>query len=46
MKWKVFDHWRRLPAIVKIEKETEVRRQKWRLKIMDILVDYKPRDHD
>jgi hypothetical protein len=27
---------------MKIEKETEVRRQKWRLKIMDIINDYTP----
>ncbi|CAO1327072.1 unnamed protein product [Diamesa serratosioi] len=42
LKWKIVDHWRRLPAILRIEKETDIRRQKWRLKIWDMLPDYKP----
>ncbi|KAL7036898.1 hypothetical protein ACKWTF_008986 [Chironomus riparius] len=44
MKWKLFDAWHRFPALMKIERETEVRRQKWRMKIWDLLPDYKPQD--
>ncbi|KAH8283062.1 hypothetical protein KR054_011935 [Drosophila jambulina] len=44
LKWKVLDCWRRLPQILKIEKETEERRQRWRLKIWELLPDYKPRE--
>ncbi|KAH8298189.1 hypothetical protein KR018_010574 [Drosophila ironensis] len=44
LKWKVLDCWRRLPQILKIEKETEERRQRWRMKIWELLPDYKPRE--
>lgn len=43
LKWKVLVHWQRLPAINKIDKETEERRQKWRLKIMELCPDYAPK---
>ncbi|XP_037904120.1 calponin homology domain-containing protein DDB_G0272472 [Hermetia illucens] len=42
LRWKVLDHWRRLPQVLKIEKETEERRQRWRMKIWELLPDYKP----
>jgi hypothetical protein len=29
---------------MKIERETEVRRQKWRMKVWDVLPDYEPQD--
>lgn len=44
MKWKLFECWQRFPAIMKIERETEVRRQKWRMKVWDLLPDYSPQD--
>ncbi|XP_016954917.1 uncharacterized abhydrolase domain-containing protein DDB_G0269086 [Drosophila biarmipes] len=44
LKWKVLDCWRRLPQILKVEKETEERRQRWRMKIWELLPDYKPRE--
>ncbi|XP_034666103.1 trichohyalin [Drosophila subobscura] len=44
LKWKVLDCWQRLPQILKIEKETEERRQRWRMKIWELLPDYKPRE--
>ncbi|KAG5681010.1 hypothetical protein PVAND_010477 [Polypedilum vanderplanki] len=44
IKWKLFDAWQRFPALMKIERETEIRRQKWRMKIWDLLPDYKPQD--
>uniref|UniRef100_A0A336MGR4 CSON000878 protein n=1 Tax=Culicoides sonorensis TaxID=179676 RepID=A0A336MGR4_CULSO len=43
LKWKCLIYWSRLPAINKIEKETEERRQKWRLKIMELCPDYSPK---
>lgn len=43
LKWKCLIYWSRLPAINKIEKETEERRQKWRMKIMELCPDYKPK---
>ncbi|KXJ71250.1 hypothetical protein RP20_CCG021052 [Aedes albopictus] len=42
LKWKVFERWQRLHIILKIEKETEQRRQRWRMKIWELLPDYKP----
>lgn len=30
---------------MKIERETEVRRQKWRMKVWDLLPDYKPQQN-
>jgi hypothetical protein len=42
LKWKVLEHWQRLPAITKIEKETEMRRLRWRNKIWELLPDYTP----
>lgn len=42
MKWKVLEHWRRLHAILKIEKETEARRERWRSKIYELIPDYTP----
>ncbi|XP_055643006.1 calponin homology domain-containing protein DDB_G0272472 [Toxorhynchites rutilus septentrionalis] len=42
LKWKVFERWQRLHIILKIEKETELRRQRWRMKIWELLPDYKP----
>jgi hypothetical protein len=44
IKWKLFECWHRFPAIMKIERETEVRRQKWRMKVWDLLPDYKPQE--
>ncbi|EDW11354.1 trichohyalin [Drosophila mojavensis] len=44
LKWKVLDCWRRLPQILRLEKETEERRQRWRMKIWELLPDYKPRE--
>lgn len=42
LKWKVLDCWQRLPQILQLEKETEERRQRWRLKIWELLPDYTP----
>ncbi|XP_031622944.1 uncharacterized protein LOC116340532 [Contarinia nasturtii] len=42
MKWKVLEHWRRLHAILKIEKDTEERRERWRSKIYELIPDYTP----
>ncbi|KAJ6649713.1 Coiled-coil domain-containing protein [Pseudolycoriella hygida] len=42
LKWRVIDHWQRLQTILKIEKETEERRQRWRMKIWELLPDYTP----
>ena len=44
LKWKVLEHWHRLPMIVKLEKETEERRQRWRIKIWELLPDYMPNE--
>ncbi|XP_058824607.1 calponin homology domain-containing protein DDB_G0272472 [Topomyia yanbarensis] len=46
LKWKVFERWQRLHIILKIEKETEQRRQRWRMKIWELLPDYKPIDEE
>lgn len=46
LKWRVIDHWQRLHVILKIEKETEERRQRWRMKIWELLPDYKPNGGD
>lgn len=46
LKWRVMDHWRRLQAILKIEKETEARRERWRHKIYELLPDYTPNRDD
>lgn len=43
LKWKGLEHWQRLHIILKIEKETEERRQRWRVKIWELLPDYEPR---
>lgn len=32
--------------ILRIEKETEMRRQRWRMKIWELLPDYKPIEED
>lgn len=42
LKWKSLEHWRRLHAILKIEKETEARRERWRSKIYELIPDYSP----
>ncbi|XP_037037996.1 calponin homology domain-containing protein DDB_G0272472 [Bradysia coprophila] len=42
LKWRVIDHWQRLQTILKIEKETDERRQRWRMKIWELLPDYTP----
>lgn len=42
LKWKVLDHWQRLPQMLQLEKETEERRQRWRMKIWELLPDYNP----
>ncbi|XP_019894897.1 uncharacterized protein LOC101898802 isoform X2 [Musca domestica] len=42
LKWKVLDCWQRLPQILQLEKETEERRQRWRMKIWELLPDYTP----
>ncbi|XP_062120761.1 trichohyalin [Drosophila sulfurigaster albostrigata] len=44
LKWKVLDCWQRLPQILRLERETEERRQRWRMKIWELLPDYKPRE--
>lgn len=46
LKWRVLDHWRRLQAILRIEKETEERRERWRHKIYELLPDYTPNRDD
>ncbi|KNC33839.1 hypothetical protein FF38_08988 [Lucilia cuprina] len=46
LKWKVLDCWQRLPQILQLEKETEERRQRWRLKIWELLPDYTPNRDD
>ncbi|XP_030383502.1 calponin homology domain-containing protein DDB_G0272472 [Scaptodrosophila lebanonensis] len=45
LKWKVLDCWQRLPQILQLERETEERRQRWRMKIWELLPDYKPREN-
>ncbi|XP_055858956.1 putative protein tag-278 [Episyrphus balteatus] len=42
LKWKVVDRWQQLPQILKLEKETNERRQRWRMKIWELLPDYTP----
>ncbi|XP_054744985.1 uncharacterized protein LOC129249291 isoform X1 [Anastrepha obliqua] len=42
LKWKVLDCWQRLPQILQLERETEERRQRWRMKIWELLPDYTP----
>lgn len=44
LKWRVVDHWQRLHTILRIEKETDERRQRWRMKIWELLPDYTPTD--
>ncbi|KAH8262898.1 hypothetical protein KR044_001764 [Drosophila immigrans] len=44
LKWKVLDCWQRLPQMLRLERETEERRQRWRMKIWELLPDYKPRE--
>ncbi|XP_055375830.1 uncharacterized protein LOC129608371 [Condylostylus longicornis] len=46
LRWKILDRWRRLPQILKLEKETEQRRQRWRMKIWELLPDYTPNRDD
>lgn len=46
LKWKVLDCWQRLPQILQLERETEERRQRWRLKIWELLPDYTPNRDD
>lgn len=46
LKWRVIVHWQRLHAILQLERETDQRRQKWRLKIWELLPDYQPADAD
>lgn len=36
------EHWQRLHSVLKLEKETEERRQRWRHKIWELLPDYTP----
>lgn len=42
MKWKVIEHWRRLHSVIKIEKEMQARRERWRVKISELIPDYSP----
>ncbi|XP_059610789.1 golgin subfamily A member 6-like protein 6 [Phlebotomus argentipes] len=42
LKWRSIEHWQRLHAILRLEKETEARRQRWRHKIWELLPDYAP----
>lgn len=42
LKWKVLDCWQRLPQVLQLERETEERRQRWRMKIWELLPDYTP----
>lgn len=42
LKWRVLDHWQRLRQILQLEKETDERRQRWRVKIWELLPDYQP----
>uniref|UniRef100_A0A1A9W6L5 Sfi1 spindle body domain-containing protein n=1 Tax=Glossina brevipalpis TaxID=37001 RepID=A0A1A9W6L5_9MUSC len=42
LKWKVLDCWRRLKQMLQLERETEERRQKWRIKIWELIPDYTP----
>ncbi|XP_017479855.1 PREDICTED: coiled-coil domain-containing protein 191-like [Rhagoletis zephyria] len=46
LKWKVLDCWQRLPQILRLEIETEERRQRWRMKIWELLPDYTPNTVD
>lgn len=42
LKWRVLDHWQRLRQMLQLEKETDERRQRWRVKIWELLPDYRP----
>ncbi|KAL9893597.1 uncharacterized protein ACN2A1_008641 [Glossina fuscipes fuscipes] len=46
LKWKVLDCWRRLKQMLQLERETEERRQKWRMKIWELIPDYTPAKDD
>uniref|UniRef100_A0A1A9ZZP6 Sfi1 spindle body domain-containing protein n=1 Tax=Glossina pallidipes TaxID=7398 RepID=A0A1A9ZZP6_GLOPL len=46
LKWKVLDCWRRLKQMLQLERETEERRQKWRMKIWELIPDYTPARDD
>lgn len=35
--WKMLEHWQRLHSVLKLERETEERRQRWRHKIWEII---------
>lgn len=42
LKWRVLDRWRRLRQVLQLERETDERRQRWRVKIWELLPDYRP----
>lgn len=46
LKWRVLDRWRRLPQILQLERETDIRRQRWRVKVWELLPDYRPHAND
>lgn len=37
LKWRVLERWRRLHAILEIEKEAEERRERWRVKANELI---------
>lgn len=37
LKWRVLERWRRLHAILEIEKEAEERRERWRAKASELI---------
>ncbi|KAJ8928029.1 hypothetical protein NQ314_019440 [Rhamnusium bicolor] len=42
MLFHYFYLWRSLPAVIQLEKAKELKKQKWREKVWEILPDYKP----
>lgn len=46
LKWRALEQWRRLHAILMIERETESRRARWRNKIHELVPDYTPNAMD
>ncbi|XP_077294903.1 uncharacterized protein LOC143917294 [Arctopsyche grandis] len=44
LQWKVIGCWQTLPAIMNIERDQEARKQRWRLKVQEVLPDFIPRE--
>lgn len=42
LKWRVIGCWQTLPKIMSLEREHESRKQRWRIKVQQVLPDFVP----